>query len=202
MHFFDAAYQGSPPWDIGRPQPAFVRLEESGEVAGRVLDVGCGTGENALYFARRGHATWGVDFAPTPIQRAREKSSERGVPARFEVADALALEALEARFDTITDCGLFHTFDDDERPRYAKSLLGVLEPPGRVHILCFSEREPADWGGPRRVTRPEIRATFRAPWQVRSIRAERFATRFEDGRGEAWLATLTLRTRRRSGVRD
>jgi len=190
VSFFDAAYQGTPPWDIGRPQPAFVRLEERGEIVGRVLDLGCGTGENALYFARVGHEAWGFDSAPTAIRLAREKSARRGLPVRFEVADALELDRRPERFETITDCGLFHTFDDEERPRYAASLRAALGSPGRVHVLCFSDREPAEWGGPRRVTQDEIRATFGEGWRVRSIRAERFATRFEEIRGEAWLATV------------
>ncbi|HZP89453.1 MAG TPA: hypothetical protein VFC04_00470, partial [Actinomycetota bacterium] len=53
--FFETAYGGSPAWDIGRPQPAVVRLEEAGEITGSVIDLGCGTGENALFLASRGH---------------------------------------------------------------------------------------------------------------------------------------------------
>jgi len=61
MDFFEKAYHGTPPWDIGRPQREFVRLEEAGKISGDVLDVGCGTGENALFLAGCGHAVWGVD---------------------------------------------------------------------------------------------------------------------------------------------
>ncbi len=88
---FEFAYQGTPPWDIGRAQPAIVRLEEAGAITGRVLDVGCGTGENALYLAARGHQITGVDAAPTAIARARQKAAERGLPATFHVGDVLAL---------------------------------------------------------------------------------------------------------------
>lgn len=59
---FNPAYRGTPPWDIGRPQPDFVRLEAAGEIEGSVLDVGCGTGEHVLYLAARGHDAWGVDL--------------------------------------------------------------------------------------------------------------------------------------------
>ena len=74
---FNPAYRGTPPWDIGRPQPDFVRLEEAGEIQGSVLDVGCGTGEHVLYLASRGHDAWGVDLAPLAIDIARRKSAER-----------------------------------------------------------------------------------------------------------------------------
>ena len=190
MHLFESAYQGTPPWEIGRPQPAFVRLEEQGEIRGRVLDVGCGTGENALYFAEQGHPTWGVDFAPTAIERARAKSADRSLNVTFRTASALELESLGTKFDTVTDCGLFHTFLDKHRPAYARSVASVLAPGGRFFLLCFSENEPTDWGGPRRVTQSEIRATFREGWTVRWIREARFETRFEAVRGRAWLAGL------------
>ena len=77
MDFFEEAYHGIPPWDIGRAQREFVRLEESGEISGAVLDVGCGTGENALFLAARGHDVWGVDSAPSAIAIARRRATSR-----------------------------------------------------------------------------------------------------------------------------
>ncbi len=83
---WDAVYEAStpPPWDIGRPQPTFVRLADSGLLCGRVLDVGCGTGEHALLAAACGADVVGVDVSPRAINQARGKAAERGVTARFE----------------------------------------------------------------------------------------------------------------------
>lgn len=190
MQFFDRAYEGTPLWETGRPQPEFVRLEERGAVVGRVLDLGCGTGEVALYLASRGHPVWGVDFAPNAIRRARAKARERGLSVEFRVASALALDGLGVTFDTVVDCGLFHVFLDEHRRVYAENVRKVLVPGGRLFLLCFSEEEPTDWGGPRRVTRTELRETFRDGWQVRSIQPARFEVTTPGVKGHAWLAEL------------
>ena len=183
--------EGPPPWDIGRAQPEFVTLAETGQVAGRVLDVGCGTGENAIYFATRGLDVIGVDGAPDAIRQARDKALTRGVRITFEVADVLDLGEDLGHFDTVTDSGVFHVFDDEDRPRYERSVGSVLRPGGRLFLCCFSERQPGDWG-PRRVTQQELRATFAGGWHIDRIDAAHFATKLEDAATvEAWLATMT-----------
>jgi len=193
VDFFDRAYEGTPLWEISKPQGEVVRLEESGEIRGRVLDLGCGTGENALYLAGRGHATWGVDFSPVAVGRARAKAGASRNPVRFEVASALELPALGESFDTVLDCGLFHTFLDPHRPTYAAGVAAALRPGGRFFVLCFSEAEPTDWGGPRRVTREELRATFGEVLSERWIRKAHFETVGLAIQGRAWLAAFESR---------
>ena len=165
-----AAGKAPAPWDIGRPQPEFVRLAEAGLLTGRLLDAGCGTGEQALLAARHGADALGVDIAPRAVARARGKAAERGIAARFTVADVLHLGELGQTFDTITDCGVFHTFDDDGRAEYVTSLAGVLRPGGHCYLLCFSEHQPGTFG-PRRVRQQELRAAFADGWVVDSISA-------------------------------
>ncbi|MGA8709685.1 MAG: class I SAM-dependent methyltransferase [Thermoplasmata archaeon] len=190
MQFFDRAYEGTPLWEIGRPQPEMVRLEEEGAMVGRVVDVGCGTGETTLYLARRGHPVWGIDISPNAIHRAEAKASERGIATTFRVASALDLDHLGATFDTAVDSGLFHVFLDAHRPLYADNVRKRLVPGGRLFLLCFSEEELTDWGGPRRVTQAEIRATFRIGWTVRWIRPSHFEVTVPGVTGKAWLAEL------------
>jgi SAM-dependent methyltransferase len=180
------------PWDIGRPQPAFVRLAEQGLLAGRVLDSGCGTGEQTLLAAAHGADAVGVDVSGLAIRRAREKAAERGVVARFEVGDALRLADLGLTFDTIMDSGVFHVFDDEDRARYVTSLASVLRPGGRCYLACFSDRQPGTWG-PRRVSQDELRASFSHGWTVASIEAEVFVVneaRIGVASVQAWLAVL------------
>ena len=189
---FDASYQGTPPWDIGRPQPVFVGLAEAGLLRGAVLDAGCGTGEHVLLAAELGCQATGVDAAATAIALAERKAGGRGLRARFLVWDALRLDQLGEHFDTVLDCGLFHVFDDESRRRYVEALGAVLEPGGCFFLCCFSDREPGDWG-PRRVSEDDIRQSFRLGWEVASIQAARIETNLDPPFAEAWLATITRR---------
>jgi len=192
---WDASYQGGPaPWDIGRPQPAVVRLAAAGGFTGAVLDAGCGTGENALHLASLGLQVLGFDVAETAVAIARAKAADRGVEAEFAVADALALEGLARRFDTVLDCALLHTFDAEERRRYVVSLESISRPDGTVYVLCFSDEGPGT--GPHPVGRDELRAAFSPEdgWNVVAIESDRLQTRFHDDRGApAWLATIRRR---------
>jgi cyclopropane fatty-acyl-phospholipid synthase-like methyltransferase len=190
---WDSAYEAGsrPPWDIGRPQRAFVRLADGGLLRGRVLDAGCGSGEHALLAAARGADVVGVEVSPRAIERARRKAGERGIAVRFEVADALRLGELGLTFDTVIDSGLFHVFDDADRARYVTSLASVLPPGGTCYLMCFSDRMPGTMG-PRRVSQEELRAAFSDGWAVASIVADAFEV--NPGLGtptaQAWLATI------------
>ena len=187
---FDALYAGTPPWDIGRPQPAFLALAQEGAVRGRMLDVGCGTGEHVLMAAGLGLEATGVDAAATAIDAARRKARDRGLTARFLVWDALRLAALGELFDTVLDSGLFHVFQDDERPAFVDGLGAVTRPGGRYLMLCFSDRQPGAWG-PRRVTQAEIRDSFDDGWRVDSIEPARFDVTIDPDGALAWLAAIT-----------
>jgi SAM-dependent methyltransferase len=193
---FEQIYQGQAPWDTGRPQPAIIKLAEAGQIRGSVLDVGCGTGENLLYLAARGHEAWGIDFVPVAVERAKAKAAQRGIDAQFLVGNALELNKLGRHFDTVIDCGLFHTFADEERPAFVRGLAEVLRPGGFLYLLCFSDEQPGT-EGPRRITQKEITESFRDGWKVQKIEPIRFeAVERPDGPGstpggpKAWLATI------------
>lgn len=192
MSHFDQAYEGTPPWDIGRPQPAFVQLTEKGVLKdGPVLDVGCGTGEHVLFLAAKGLDAVGVDSAPKAIEKARRKAKERKLKSTFLLHDALDLESLGRTFPTVIDNGLFHVFEDSERVRFRNQLRAVMRPGGTYFMMCFSDKEPTDWGGPRRVSKEEIRATFAPPkFRVRSIEDALFETQHHEIGGYAYLATV------------
>jgi SAM-dependent methyltransferase len=188
---WDTSYHGgTAPWDIGRPQPAIVRLAAEGGFAGAVLDAGCGTGENALHIASLGLPVLGVDVAETALAIARAKADDRGIEVELAAADAFQLERLGRKFETVLDCGLFHTFDAEERLEYVASLASVIEHDGTLYVLCFSDEGPDT--GPHPISQEELRAAFNRSngWSVAAIESNRIQTRNHDDGTPAWFATI------------
>jgi SAM-dependent methyltransferase len=188
---FDRMYEGAPSWDLGRPQPAVIRAAEAGLFAGDLLDVGCGTGEDARWLAARGHTVVGVDFSPRGIERALAGGP---TSAEFLVADATDLGAAgigpDGRtFDTAVDVGCFHSVAVHGRSRYAASVRDALRPGGRLVLLCWSDRNDFA-GGPARLSREEIRAAFADGWTLESIEPEVLESPRAPGEVQAWLAVL------------
>ena len=188
---WDEAYTRSVPaaWDIGRPQKAFIRLADAGLFCGRLLDVGCGTGEHAMLAASRGADALGVDMSPLAIEQARAKAKDRGLTARFEVGNALELGQLGVTFDTVIDSALFHNLDDDERGLYVAGLTAVVPPGGLCYLMCYSDRQPGDAIRPRRIHQHELRDSFSGGWTVISIIPDILELNYST-EAEAWLATV------------
>jgi SAM-dependent methyltransferase len=190
---FDEAYLGTPPWDIGRPQPALLELADRGLFRGHVLDVGCGTGEHALLAAERGLPASGIDLSPRAIDLAKNKAAARNLAVEFRIWDALDLGALGVQFDTVIDSGLYHVFDDEQRESYVASLGATTAVGGRLLLMCFSDRMPGDWG-PRRVTRDELEASFAANWSVESIEEAHLSVNIAPESAIAWRGVLRRTT--------
>jgi SAM-dependent methyltransferase len=187
---WDASYRDGPaPWDVG-PQPAVVRLASEGAFAGTVLDAGCGTGENALHVASSGLHVLGVDVAANAVSSAREKAACQGIDADFMIADALHLDRLGRAFKTVLDCGLFHTFDSDERRGYVAGLAAVTRPRAALYLLCFSDLGQDT--GPHPISEAELRTAFARSngWSVASITPDRIVTTFNAHGAPAWLSRI------------
>ena len=158
---------------------------------GLLLDVGCGTGENVIFLAQNGFTSYAVDFAQKAIERAIVKAKQRHTRVDFRVSDALNLEFEDELFDYVTDCGLFHTFDDTRRRRFVSEIARVTRSGGTYFILCFSDKEPTSWGGPRRISKKELLTSLSPLFTVNYVRDELFATRIHAVGGNAYLASAT-----------
>jgi ubiquinone/menaquinone biosynthesis C-methylase UbiE len=128
--------------------------------------------------------------AETALSIAREKAAGRGIDAEFVVADALHLDRLGRAFEAVLDCGLFHTFDSDERRDYAASLASVTNRGGNLYVLCFSDVGPDS--GPHPISQKELRSAFKRSggWSVASVSPDRIETRFNAQPAPAWLAKI------------
>ena len=196
---FANLYAGQARWEIGRLQKAI--LDRADLITGSVLDAGCGTGENALFFASRGQKVTGIDFLAAPISLAKQKAAERGLKATFLVMDALALKELPELFDSAIDSGLFHVFSDDDRRRYVEGLASVLKSGGRLFLLCFSDAEPGEQG-PRRVSRKEIEDAFGEGWVIESVEPSQYEVQpdpndasFKEAGAKAWFVVAKREAR-------
>lgn len=184
---YDAAYMGVPNWDIGRPQWAFVRLADANGIDGRVLDVGCGTGELSMFLARRGHEVLGIDLSPVAVDRARAKAEGRRIDARFLVWDALEMDALGVTVDTIVDCATFHVLDSDQRDRYAAAAARTLAVGGRLFVLGDVPPDPRRAYG---IRPSELRERFgdHEGWSVEFVSQTVFERRYSTN--PAYLASI------------
>jgi len=191
-HDFAGMYaEGIPPWQIDRPQPEVIRLIEQGKFESPVLDLGCGTGDNAIELARHGLVVKGLDAVPEALERARKKTKEAGVKQspEFVLGDALRLAESRLKARTVLDCALFHTFSDEERKEYIRGLEAVLSPGGRLHILSFSELETRQ-PGPRRLSLSEITGSFGAGWRLEDEVRCRYWDRVRPDGAHAWRVTF------------
>ncbi len=171
LSVFDDAYASrTAPWVIGEPQPAIITLEREGWVRGKVLDVGCGTGEHTIYLSGLGYDVYGLDSSPRAVEQARANATARNVEADFQVADALVLGD-HTTYDTVIDSALFHIFDADDRARYVRSLHRACRPGALVHVLALSDTGPGF--GPQ-VSDATIREAFSQRWVLEDLRAAQY----------------------------
>ena len=149
MISWEDAYKAAPPWDIGRPQPEIVELVRAGELnKSKTLYVGCGTGENALVLAEKGFSVVGIDLSTRATAAVKAKAAKKKVKVDFQVGNTLAINFKNGQFDHAVDSGLFHIFSNNERLIFAREIARILGVDGRYFMLCFSDKEPANWGGP------------------------------------------------------
>jgi SAM-dependent methyltransferase len=178
------------PWDTGVVEPlleAFVR--DASLSPRRVLEVGCGTGTNALWLAEAGFDVVALDLSPTAIELARAKAASQAAKPQFLVRDFLA-EPVEGRFDLVFDRGVFHVFDDPaDRAMFAARVAGLLAPEGVWYSLIGSTEGPPRSGGPPRRSARDVVEAIEPVLEIASIEAKGF----RDHGAMAWACLSRLR---------
>lgn len=193
MGFWEEVYRSTPPWDIRRAQPAIAELVRSGDFRpGRVLDVGSGTGDNAIFLAKSGFSVVGIDIVPRAVEIAKERAANQKVVVEFRVGDALKLRSYFSRgeYDSVIDSGLFHSLMDEERPVYARQIDWVLRDGGIYFMLCFSDKE-REFSGPRRISKQEIEKTFSRLFRINYIRDTIFGDIFHHKGAKGYITCAT-----------
>ena len=192
MDSWDQVYRDGhkPPWDIGRPSHEIVGAVEKGTIKPcRVVELGCGTGTDAIYLAQKGFDVTGLDIAPTALARAEAKAKKAEVRVRWLVADVLAPPPL-GTFDFLFDRGCYSGLRGQQRTDYVKTAERLSHPGSRLLLLASNANEKRNDGVPR-VTEEELRGDFSAWFEFLELRETHFDTVDPANPGLlGWLALL------------
>lgn len=167
---------GELPWDTGEPEPLLVEFVTAGRVRPtKTLEIGAGTGTNALWLAERGFDVLGIDVAPIAVERATAKLNGRALRCRFATSDFLAADSPDGPFDFVFDRGCFHIFDEpEERARFAVQVAAMLTPSGLwLSMIGSTEGPPREVGPPRRSAR-EVILAIEPALEIVELRAAEF----------------------------
>src|SRR5580704_2741446 len=181
----DSYASGELPWDTGQPEPLLVEFVTSGAVTPSLaLEIGAGTGTNAIWMAERGFDVFGIDISPLAVERANAKMAARALRCRFAACDFLAATPPDGPFQFVFDRGCFHVFDEPgERQRFAAQVAAALAPGGLWLSLIGSTEGPAREVGPPRRSAREVTLAIEPALEIVELRS----AEFRGNNAKAWF---------------
>jgi ubiquinone/menaquinone biosynthesis C-methylase UbiE len=186
IDFKERYAEGKIPWDSGKPSQELVRLLDSGELTGKtVLEIGCGTGTNAMELARRGFNVTAVDFVKQAIEIAQGKAKAAGVKVNFRVANVLQ-DDLGGPYDILFDRGVYHGLRLEALEKFQEVLKRVTRPGSFYLCLAGNAKEKTGEEGPPVVKEEEFRNELGSIFDILEVREFRFATNVPDFHPLAW----------------
>jgi methyl halide transferase len=173
-HWEEYYRSGNPPWDTGRTSSELIRIVESEHINPcRAIELGCGTGTNAVWLAQHGFEVTAIDLVPLAIERAIDRAAKAGVKIRFLSHDLLALPDLGEPFDFLFDRGCYHAVRRENATGYLDAIDRLLRPGATGLILAGNAKEPQD-PGPPVVSEEELRSELGSRFEIVALREFRF----------------------------
>jgi methyl halide transferase len=190
--FADNYKRGETPWDSGQPDAELLRVLDSGQLSGKtLLEIGCGTGTNAVELARRGFDVVAIDSVAQAVEAARKKAAAANVKIDFRTGDALSAD-LGGPYDVIFDRGVYHYLRRVDLKNYQALLQRVTRPGSIYFSLAGNAKEQTEYGPPR-VHEHEIRVELEGLFEIIELRETHFITDKDDFRPLAWAILMRRR---------
>jgi SAM-dependent methyltransferase len=186
--------EGSAPWDIGKPDFNLIQTVTTTPIAPcKALEIGCGTGDNAIWLSQQHFTVVGVDASEIAIEKARDKAAKTNASCTFAVLNILKSHADGAPFGFAFDRGCFHTVDSpQERQSFAEQINRHLGENGLWLSLIGSADEQRLSEGPPKRTARDIVSAVEPYFEILSLVSSHFEAHLPDPPG-AWVCLMRKR---------
>jgi 2-polyprenyl-3-methyl-5-hydroxy-6-metoxy-1,4-benzoquinol methylase len=186
--------EGAAPWDIGKPDFNLIKTVKTEPIAPcKALDIGCGTGDNAIWLSEQNFTIVGVDASEIAIEKARDKAAKANASCTFDVLNILKCHVDGAPFGFVFDRGCFHTMDSaEERQSFVEQVQGHLAEDGLWLSLIGNADEKRVGGGPPQRSARDIVNTVEPYFEILSLVASHFETHLSTP-PRAWVCLMRKR---------
>jgi SAM-dependent methyltransferase len=193
-HFEQSYRTGETPWDIGKPDFNLIQAVIAIPIAPcKALDIGCGTGDNAIWLSQQGFLAVGLDASEIAVKQAEEKAAKVSAKCSFFVLDILKNQVEGAPFGFAFDRGCFHVMcSSEDRRRFAQQVYGLLEEGGLWLSLIGSADEKRLGDGPPQRSAGDIASAVEPYFEILSLVCSYFETRLP-APARAWVCLMKKR---------